>query len=70
MPLGGASHLAPGAHRQPPRRNVGSPPPPRLHLYRPLSRFDPRAHDGRSDLYIPAPTTPPTGISHLRRQKP
>jgi hypothetical protein len=24
---GGASHPAPGAHRQPPRCNVGSPPP-------------------------------------------
>jgi hypothetical protein len=37
-----------------PRRSVGSPPPPRLHLRRPLSRFDPRAHDGRSGLYISA----------------
>jgi hypothetical protein len=29
--------------------------PPRLHLHYSLSRFDPRAHDGRSGLYIPAP---------------
>ena len=47
--------LAPGAHCQPPCCNVGSPPPPRLHLRRPLSRFDPRAHVGRSGLYISAP---------------
>ena len=40
-----------------PPLNVGSPPAPRLHLRRPLSQFDPRAHIGRSGLYIPAPAT-------------
>ena len=61
--------LAPGPTYQPPRRNVGSPPPPRLHLHRPLSRFDPRAHVGRFGLYKPA-LAPPEASSHLRRQKP
>ena len=32
------------------------PPPLRLHLHRSLSRFDPRAHVGRSGLYISAIT--------------
>ena len=50
--------LVPWAHMSAPPSNVGSPPPPRLHLHRPLSRFDPRAHVGRSGLHIPAPATP------------
>ena len=61
------SHLqgpAPGPTYQPPCHNVGSPPPPRLHLRRSLSRFDSRAHVGRSGLYIPA-YTPLQGMSHL-----
>ena len=41
---------------------VGSRPPPRLHLHRPLSRFDLRAHVGHSGLYIPAPATLPRAI--------
>ena len=41
------------------RCNVGSPPPPMLHLRRSLSQFDPRAHDGRSSLYMSAPTPLP-----------
>ena len=44
-PLGLWAHLSASAS------HVGSPPPPRLHLRRSLSRFDPRAHDGRSSLY-------------------
>ena len=65
--------LAPRPTYQPPRRNVDSPPPPRLHLRHPLSWFNPRAQDWCSFLYISAPTTPlrhPQLISHLRRQKP
>ena len=54
LPVG---RSGPGPTCQPPRRNVGSPPLPRLHLRRPLSRFDPMAHIGRSGLYIPAPAT-------------
>ena len=50
-----AGRPASRAHRHPSRRNVGSPSPPRLQLHRPLSRFDPRAHVGRSSLYISAP---------------
>jgi hypothetical protein len=49
---------APRAHCQPQHRNVDSLPPPRLHLYRPLSQFDPTAHDGGSSPYIPVPATP------------
>ena len=41
---------------------VGSLPPPMLHLRRSLSRFDPRAHDGRSGLYIPAPIPLPQAL--------
>ena len=52
-----AGRSGPGPTCQPPRRNVGSPPPSRLHLRRPLSRFDPRAHVGRSSLYILALVT-------------
>ena len=36
-----------------PRRYVGFPPPPRMHLSRCLSRFDPRAHVVSSGLYNP-----------------
>ena len=53
-----AGQPAPRPTCQPPRRNVGSLPPPRLHLCRPLSRFDPRAHVGCSSLYILAPAKP------------
>ena len=49
------SHPAPRAHQSAPRCYVGSPPPPMLHLRRPLSRFDPMAHVGRFGLYILAP---------------
>jgi hypothetical protein len=35
----------PWGPRVSPRRYIGSPPPPRMHLRRSLSRFDPRAHD-------------------------
>ena len=45
-----------------PRRYVGFPPPPRMHLRRCLSRFDPRAHVGPSGLYNPIPASP-LGIS-------
>jgi hypothetical protein len=38
---------------------VDFPPPPRLHLHRSLSRFDPRAHVASSGLYI-QPCTPLT----------
>ena len=55
-------HPAPWPTCQPPRRNVGSPPPPRLHLHCPLSRFDPRAYIGRFGLYIPAPAILPRAI--------
>ena len=50
-------HLAPRPTYQPSRGIVGSPPPPRLHLRSPLSRFDPKAHIERSGLYILAPAT-------------
>ena len=53
----------PGAHCQPPHHNDSSPPPPRMHLRRPLSWFDPRAHIGRSSLYIPAPVPPERHMS-------
>ena len=58
QPAPPVGRLAPRAHCQPLHHNVGSPPPPRMHLRHPLSRFDPRAHVGRSGLYIPAPATP------------
>jgi len=57
-----AGHPAPGPTCQSPHHNVGFPPPPRLHLRHPLSWFDPRAHVGRSGLYIPAPATLPEAI--------
>jgi hypothetical protein len=47
-----ASRSALRAIRQPLPRYVGFPPPSRLHLRHSLSRFDPRAHIGRSRLYI------------------
>ena len=50
-PVPPVSRLAPRAHLLAPHCYVGSPPPLRLHLHRPLSRFDPRAHYGRSGLY-------------------
>jgi len=56
LPVG---HPVPGATRQPPPCYVSSPPPPRLRLHYPLSQFDPRVHDWRFGLYIPAPTTLP-----------
>ena len=52
-----AGRLAPRAYYQPPHHNVSSPPPPWMILRCPLSQFDPRAHVGRSGLYISA-TTP------------
>ena len=55
-------HPAPGTTYQPSHCIVDSPPPPRLHIRRSLSWFDPRAHIGRSGLYISAP-------SPLRRHK-
>ena len=64
-----AGRLVPRPTCQPLHCNVGSPLPPRLHLRRSLSRFDPRAHVGRSSLYISAPALLKTS-SHLRRQKP
>ena len=42
-----------------PPLNVGSPLPPRLHLRRPLSQFDPRAHVGRCGLYSQLLLLPP-----------
>jgi hypothetical protein len=51
-PRGSIGRPTPGATRQPLSRYVGFPPPPRLHLRRSLSWFDPRAHVGRSGLYI------------------
>ena len=50
------------AHLSAPHCYVGSPPPPRLHLHRPLSWFDPRAHVGRFGLYILAPATLPGAV--------
>ena len=52
-----------------PRCYVGSLLPPRLHLCRPLSWFDPRAHVGRSSLYIPAPATLLRHILHKSFEK-
>ena len=57
-----AGRPACGATYQPPPHYVGSPHPPRLHLHRSLSWFDPRAHDGCFGLYIAAPTPLPRGI--------
>ena len=45
-----------------PRCYVGSPPPRRLHLRHPLSRFGPRSHVECSRLYIPALATLPRAI--------
>ena len=50
---------SPGPTCQPLCCNVGSPPPPRLHLRHSLSQFDPRAHVGPSWLYNPAPASLP-----------
>ena len=65
-----AGRPAPRPTYQPPHCNIGSPPPPRLHLRCSLSRFDPRAHVGRSSLYISSPAPLLKASSHLRRQKP
>ena len=56
--LPGGAGPTPWAHMSALPSNVGSPPPPRLHLSHPLSRFDLRAHVGRSGLYISAPAPP------------
>jgi hypothetical protein len=50
-----ADRPTPWPHMSVPLRYVDYPPPPRLHLHHSLSRFDPRAHVGRSELYIPGP---------------
>jgi hypothetical protein len=47
---------SPWGHLLVPRCYVGFWPPPRLHLHRSLSRFDPRAYVASSGLYIPGPT--------------
>ena len=60
------SHPAPRAHLSAPRCYVESPPPPRLHLCHPLSRFDPRAHVGRSGLYN-QPLPPSRACCHKLR---
>ena len=71
QPAPPAGHPAPQATYQPPRRYVDSPPPPRLHLRRSLSWFDPRAHDGCSGLYIsalaPLPQQIPKTLIHIFR---
>jgi hypothetical protein len=48
---------APRPTCQPPRCYISFLPPPKLHLRRSLSRFDPRAHVVRSILYK-QPCTP------------
>jgi hypothetical protein len=62
--------LAPRGHLSIPRCYVDFPSPPRMHLHRSLSPFDPRAHVASSGLYILAPALPPEASSHLRRHKP
>ena len=51
-------HQVPWALMSTPPLNVGSPPPPRLHMCHPISQFDPRAHVGCFGLYILAPASP------------
>jgi hypothetical protein len=57
--VAGRPHLQasqpPWPHMLVPPSNVGFPLPPRLHLGRSLSRFDPMAHVASSRLYIPGP---------------
>ena len=48
-----------------PRRYIGFPPPPRVHLRRCLSRFDPRAHVEPSGLYNPTLASPSRHKPHL-----
>ena len=65
-------HPAPCGPTYQPRRYVGFPPPPRMHLRRCLRRFDPRAHVGPLGLYNLAPASPPRHKPHLilRAEKP
>jgi hypothetical protein len=58
-----AGRLAPVGPTYHPCCYVGFSPPPKVHLRRFLSRFDPRAHVASSELYKQTPF-PPEASSH------